>query len=39
LWKFSVWAAAIALYSSYLMTFFLGQHFCFGSNHSKKKEP
>jgi hypothetical protein len=30
LWKFSVWAAAMALYSSYLMTF-LGQHFCFGS--------
>jgi hypothetical protein len=22
IWKFSVWAAAMALYSSYLMTFF-----------------
>jgi hypothetical protein len=32
LWKFSVWAAAIALYSSYLITFFLGKHFCFDSN-------
>jgi hypothetical protein len=33
LWKFSVWAAAMARYSSYLMTFFfLGQHFCFGRN-------
>jgi hypothetical protein len=31
IWKFSVWAAAMALYSSYLMSFFffLGQQVCF----------
>jgi hypothetical protein len=29
-WEFPVWAAAIALYSSYLMTvFFFCQHFCY----------
>jgi hypothetical protein len=29
LWKFSVWAAAMAVYSSYLMTFFFWSAFLF----------
>jgi hypothetical protein len=32
LWKFSVWAAAMALYSSYLMTFFFSAILFRGSN-------
>jgi hypothetical protein len=39
LWKFFVWTEAIALYNFYLMTFFLGQHFVFGSKSPLKKNP